>query len=91
MKKKVILVPGNTDLNRGDQALVWESIKVIKEVYDNPEVILMKGNDYRQYAQTDRLSDDKCYFETSCPYLFKETAYTILFIGYRFNRPCCRI
>ena len=55
MKRKVILVPGNTDLNRGDQALVWESINIIKDVYDDPEVILMKGDDHRQYAQTEKL------------------------------------
>lgn len=55
MNKKIILIPGNTDLNRGDQALVWESINVIKDVYDNPEVILMKGDDHRQYAQTEKL------------------------------------
>ena len=55
MKEKVILIPGNTDLNRGDQALVWESVNVIKDVYDNPEVILMKGDDHRQFAQTERM------------------------------------
>ena len=55
MKEKVILIPGNTDLNRGDQALVWESINIIKDVYDSPEIILMKGDDHRQYAQTEKL------------------------------------
>lgn len=29
--KKYIVIPANTDLNRGDQALVWESIRVAKE------------------------------------------------------------
>lgn len=52
MREKIILIPGNTDLNRGDQALVWESVNVIKNVYNKPEVILMKGDDFRQFAQT---------------------------------------
>lgn len=51
----MILIPGNTDLNRGDQALVWESINIIKDVYDSPEVVLMKGDDHRQYSQTEKL------------------------------------
>ena len=55
MKEKVILIPGNTDLNRGDQALVWESVNVIKDVYENPEVFLMKGDDKRQFAQTEKM------------------------------------
>ena len=53
--KKILLIPGNTDLNRGDQALVWESINLIKEIYDEPDIILMRGDDYRQYEQTERL------------------------------------
>jgi len=55
MKKRVVLIPGNTDLNRGDQALVWESVNVIKDIFENPEVILMKGDDIRQFAQTERM------------------------------------
>lgn len=52
---KIILIPSNTDLNRGDQALVWESIRLIEEVCDDPEISLMRGDDKRQYAQTERL------------------------------------
>ena len=33
--KKVLLLPNNTDLNRGDQALVWESIRLIEDIYNN--------------------------------------------------------
>lgn len=40
MKKKMLVVPGNTDLNRGDQALVWESINVMKEIIPDIEVYL---------------------------------------------------
>lgn len=36
--KNVILIPSNTDLNRGDQALVWESIRLIDDVYGKGEV-----------------------------------------------------
>lgn len=31
--KKIILLPANTDFNRGDQALVWESVRVIQDVF----------------------------------------------------------
>lgn len=31
--KKVLIVPFNTDLNRGDQALVWETARIIRSVY----------------------------------------------------------
>ncbi len=44
--KKVILIPGNTDLNRGDQALVWESVRLIEDVYDgNVEIQLLAAGD----------------------------------------------
>lgn len=33
--KKVLIVPSNTDLNRGDQSLTWASISIAKEVFDN--------------------------------------------------------
>lgn len=42
--KKVILIPSNTDLNRGDQALVWESIRLIKDIYHNNVDILLVAN-----------------------------------------------
>lgn len=35
--KKVLIVPSNTDLNRGDQSLTWASITIAKEVF-NEEV-----------------------------------------------------
>ena len=40
MENKILIIPGNTDLNRGDQALVWESVNIIKEVIPNVEVYL---------------------------------------------------
>lgn len=64
MKKKIILIPSNTDLNRGDQALVWESIKIIKDVYqyknEESEILLVQsGSDKeetdKQTNQTKRL------------------------------------
>lgn len=40
MRSKILVVPGNTDLNRGDQALVWESIHVLEDVITDLEVYL---------------------------------------------------
>ena len=31
--KKVLIVPSNTDLNRGDQSLTWASITIAKEIF----------------------------------------------------------
>lgn len=39
--KKIIIIPGNTDLNRGDQALVWESARLVKDVYGNETEIFL--------------------------------------------------
>lgn len=36
--KKIILIPANTDFNRGDQALVWESVRVIQDVYEKQNI-----------------------------------------------------
>lgn len=61
MKKKAIIIPGNTDLNRGDQALVWETIRLVEDVYgkENVECKLMTGiggPDYQlQNGQTEKL------------------------------------
>ncbi|MCX7548866.1 polysaccharide pyruvyl transferase family protein [Xanthomarina sp. F1114] len=43
MKNRILVVPGNTDLNRGDQALVWESIRLFEDIYPNPEVYLYES------------------------------------------------
>jgi colanic acid/amylovoran biosynthesis protein len=41
--KKILIVPSNTDLNRGDQALTWESISIAEEVFkDDVQVFLYK-------------------------------------------------
>lgn len=59
--KKVIIIPSNTDLNRGDQALVWESIRLVEEVYNknNVECILMgdlnSSDSHMQNRQTEEL------------------------------------
>ncbi|HPQ21756.1 MAG TPA: polysaccharide pyruvyl transferase family protein [Saprospiraceae bacterium] len=42
-KKKILVVPGNTDLNRGDQALIWESIRLLEDIYTNLEVYLYES------------------------------------------------
>lgn len=36
-----MIVPTNTDLNRGDQALVWESIRILEEIYPNADFNLV--------------------------------------------------
>ena len=36
--KKVLIIPSNTDLNRGDQALVWETKRVIEDLYGSGNV-----------------------------------------------------
>ena len=43
MKNKILVVPGNTDLNRGDQALVWESIRLFEDIYPDLEVYLYES------------------------------------------------
>lgn len=60
--KKVILIPSNTDLNRGDQALVWESIRIIEDVFGKKNVaisLIETGSDEnsrcRQNRQTKKL------------------------------------
>ncbi len=65
--KKVVIVPFNTDLNRGDQALVWETARVIKEVYKPEPVeiyVLESGNTQeeilRQSNQTVKLGYKVC-------------------------------
>ena len=60
-KHKVIIIPSNTDLNRGDQALVWESIRLIEDVYgkEKVECLLMadlnSSVSYLQNRQTAKL------------------------------------
>lgn len=65
--KKVVIVPFNTDLNRGDQALVWETAKIIKDVYSPEPVeiyVLESGNTpeevLRQSNQTAKLGYKVC-------------------------------
>lgn len=56
--KKVLVVPSNTDLNRGDQSLTWETIEIAKEVFENVEVCIFKsvndfGSDENLNSQTE--------------------------------------
>lgn len=59
--KKVLIVPSNTDLNRGDQSLTWASINIAKEVFDNDvEIYLYKtkgklAEETKTNHQTDQL------------------------------------
>lgn len=56
--KKVLILPTNLDLNRGDQALVWEAVRLIEDIYGKDTVeykIMASANDpdaERQKQQT---------------------------------------
>ncbi|MFM5645674.1 polysaccharide pyruvyl transferase family protein [Aeromonas caviae] len=58
MTKKIVIVPACTDLNRGDQALVWETAFLLKDAFleDVSVKIVDYGNNdddrYRQSIQT---------------------------------------
>lgn len=55
--KKVLIIPSNTDLNRGDQALIWESAHLAESLFkDEPiEVFLMDSDNEDQVCQTKEL------------------------------------
>lgn len=42
---KAIIVPGVTDLNKGDQALVWESHRLIKDTHLFTEISILNSGD----------------------------------------------
>ena len=44
--KKIFILPINTDLNRGDQALVWESIRLVQDLYSKEDVMFHSSLDY---------------------------------------------
>lgn len=43
MPKKAIIIPGSTDANLGDQALVWETISIINDVNEYDEILIVDG------------------------------------------------
>lgn len=63
MSGEIFILPGNTDLNRGDQALVWETIEVVKEVCPDVKFVLFesgvsKKDAYLQSRQTQLLGHE---------------------------------
>lgn len=42
---KAIIIPGVTDLNKGDQALVWESFRLVKDTNCFDEIVIMESGD----------------------------------------------
>lgn len=63
MKKEIIIIPGCTDLNRGDQALVWESANLIQEVIGDAHFCLLESGTKKediilQSRQTEALGFD---------------------------------
>lgn len=60
---KAIIIPAVTDVNRGDQALVWEAASLIKETVVCDDVLLLDGGETDQESelqgnQTRRLGYD---------------------------------
>jgi Uncharacterized conserved protein len=51
--KNILIIPGTTDLNRGDQTLLWESIEVAKNIYSDSNIFLYESgvNDKEKYLQ----------------------------------------
>ena len=47
-KKKIIIIPNCTDLNRGDQALVLETKRIIEQVHKFSECYMMSSGDTQQ-------------------------------------------
>lgn len=43
--KKYLIIPENSDLNRGDQALIWETIRVSKEAGNNGQYYMIRGEE----------------------------------------------
>lgn len=55
--KKVLIIPSNTDLNRGDQTLIWESARLAESVYQEEplDIYLMDSENEDQVRQTRKL------------------------------------
>jgi colanic acid/amylovoran biosynthesis protein len=51
MKNNILIIPGNTDLNRGDQTLVWESIRLIDDILENVNVFLYNSGANKEETQ----------------------------------------
>lgn len=53
-KHRIVIAPANTDLNRGDQALVWETAQILKDSYEEADITLISyGNSEKEkYLQT---------------------------------------
>lgn len=45
---KALVVPGITDLNKGDQALVWESVRLIKDANLYDDVYVLSSGDTKE-------------------------------------------
>ncbi len=62
MGKKYLVIPGNTDLNRGDQALIWESIRLFEEIEEKSTFYLLEsGNTKDEIEQQSRQTVNKGY------------------------------
>lgn len=61
MKQKYIVIPGNSDLNRGDQALIWESVRLFQECVpsDSEFYLLESGDSQDDIARQTRQTIDR--------------------------------
>ncbi|WP_204200669.1 polysaccharide pyruvyl transferase family protein [Mammaliicoccus sciuri] len=59
---EVVIAPANTDLNRGDQALVWETARIIIDSKDSTNISLISyGNSENEKYMQNRQSKKKGY------------------------------
>lgn len=69
--KRIFILPFNTDLNRGDQALTWESIRLIQDVYKcNLEIFLIESGNTRSEVN-DQISQSKQFDYKFCTPILK--------------------
>ena len=45
MNEKIIILPGSTDYNRGDQALILETGNIIKKIYNKPDIFIISDDE----------------------------------------------
>lgn len=62
-----MIVPTNTDLNRGDQALVWESIKIIKEIDSEADFRLINTGETEEEKTKQSFQSRKMGYEFVSP------------------------
>ena len=59
MPEDVVVVPGCTDINRGDQALIWESARLLEDAVPGIRVFLLDHGETREerFSQSGQSAD----------------------------------